>query len=102
MNPTFKRYFEIFLVIFIWFLIIHSIFYINYFDWICDKYSWKDEQNYKVAISKLSTCKDSIICEAYNIETNNNNEINNWSCNKKDLWFIHINIFNAFKESVIK
>ena len=102
MNPTFKKYFEIFLIIFTVIIIAHSILYIYYFDSLCDKYSWKEEQNYKVAIGKLSACKDSFICEATGIETNKKNEVNNWSCNKKDSWFIHINIFNSFKDSIIK
>jgi len=102
MEPIFKKYFEIFLVIFVAIIIIHSILYTTYFDSLCDKYSWIDEQNYSIAINKLSTCKDSIICEAIDVKANNKNEVNNWSCNKKDWWFIHINIFNSFKESIIK
>lgn len=102
MNPIFKKYFEMFIVISIAVILVHSILYINYFDSLCDKYSWKEEKNYIQAIEKLSTCKDSLICEAIDIKTNGKNEINNWSCNKKDSWFIHINIFNSFKNSLIK
>ena len=102
MEPTLKKYFEIFLVIFLWWIIIHTILYFYYFTDFCNKYSWNNEKNYIEAISKLSTCKDSLICESINIESNSKNEVNNWSCIKKDTWFIYINMFNNFKNSIIK
>lgn len=101
-----KRYFEIFLVIFVLFTVIYTIVYLFYFDSLCWNYSWVNEQYTKVSISKLATCKDSIVCEASDIEVNIKNELTGWNCTKKDSWLfwkeIFMSIFNNFKNSIIK
>jgi hypothetical protein len=101
-----KRYFEIFLVIFILFFIIYFLLYVFSFNSLCNKYSWINEQNYIVAIKKLASCKDSLVCYPNNIEVNQKNEVTDWNCVKKDsplFWSdLYMKIFNNFKISIIK
>lgn len=78
-----KKYFEIFLVVFVLIIIVYTLLYIFYFDAICNKFSWENEKNYKVVLDKLSTCKDSIICTIVDIERDNKTQIESWKCIKK-------------------
>lgn len=101
-----KKYFEMLLVIIIFFATIYSMLYIFYFDSFCKNHSWKDEQNYSFAIKKMASCKDSLVCYPKDIEANNRNQINNWNCVKKEspiFWAdLYVDIFNHFKNSIIK
>lgn len=101
-----KKYFEIFLVLWILFSIIYIILYLSIFDSLCNKYSWKNEVNLSYAIKKIANCKDSLICYPRDIKTNWKNEINNWNCEKKPSPIfqadLYIGMFNDFKNSIIK
>lgn len=101
-----KRFFEILLVTIVFFAILYSLLYVFYFDSLCKGFSWKNETNLSFAISKIATCKDSLVCYPNDITTNDKNEVNNWNCVKKDspvFWAdLYINIFNHFKNSIKK
>ena len=101
-----KRYFEIFLVITILFSIIYILLYLSSFDYVCNKYSWRNETNLSLAIKKIANCKDSVICYPNNIKTNSKNEINNWNCDKKPSPIfqadLYIDMYNNFKNSITK
>ncbi len=101
-----KRYFEIFIVTFVIFIIVYSLLYMYAFNSVCNRYAWINENNPIMVIGKLASCKDSVICRAENIETNKRNEIVNWSCTKKDSPIysseLYINIYNHLKNSITK
>ena len=101
-----KSVFEILLVISIMLFVVYSLLYLLFFDSICRIYSWVDEKDVKIAVTKLATCKDSLICYPENISVNNLNEVDNWSCRTKDspvFWAdLYIDIFNHHKNSITK
>jgi len=99
-----KRTFEILLVTIIFFAALYSLLYVYYFDSLCKKFSWKDENNIAYAIKQIASCKDSFVCYPSNITSNEKREVNNWDCVKKDSPVfgadLYINIFNHFKNSI--
>lgn len=101
-----QRYFEIFLVISVIFLIIYSFLYFLFFDWICNSYKWINEESNPFAVQKLASCTDSFVCESQNIETNIKNQLVSWDCVKKEsplFWRdLYLNIYNNFKNSILK
>lgn len=99
MNSKLKKYLEIFLVIFILWLVIHAILYIYYFDGFCNKYSWVNEKDSSVSIFKLAKCRDSIICETENIVSGRLNNVTDWSCQKDE---VYLDFFNTLKEKYSK
>ncbi|MDD3145228.1 MAG: hypothetical protein PHV23_03915 [Candidatus Gracilibacteria bacterium] len=80
-----KKYFEIFLVVFVLVAISYTLLYIFYFDTLCNKFSGVNEKDYKIVLDKLSTCKDSIVCSIVDIERNNKTQVETWNCIKKDI-----------------
>lgn len=95
MDPKLKKYLEIFLVIFILWLIVHIILYIYYFDDFCNKYSWVNEVDTNLSIYKLAKCKDSFVCKPEEIVSDRLNNITDWSCNKDK---VYLEFYNNLKE----
>jgi len=63
MNPIFKKYFKIFIILIIFFLLTYFVLYITYFDSYCSKYSQKVESYEKMNLVIIWKCKTNFMCK---------------------------------------
>ena len=87
MDPIFKKYLELFISISFLFILWFFLLYSLYFSSLCNNYSWYQENSLGQSILKLSSCNDNLICEINNMK-NKNNKPYNWSCKKKEIFFL--------------
>lgn len=87
-----KRYFEIFLVIWVLFSILYFLFYWLFFSSICDNYSYNDKVDNNKFVKKLSACKDNFICEVRDYKKTWNT-VNSWNCEKQEFKYFEFDYY---------
>lgn len=96
-----KKFFELFLVVFVIFFGIYTILYYFYFDEKCNIYSWNNNIDIQVWYSLMASCKDSLICELKDIETNERNVPSSWLCAKKKSPVFTIDLYKSISDNFI-
>lgn len=78
-----KKFLELIISTVVVFLIVYLSFYFFYFEKKCDKYSWLNHTDPKIALTELGMCKDTLICEINDLEMNILNTPTSWNCVRK-------------------
>jgi len=95
-----KRIFDVLLVTVSFFTIIYLALYFLYFNSLCESFIGKNEINQQQAITKLASCKDSLVCSPKNILIDNRWELSSWECEKNKS--LLIKFFDNIINSIIK
>lgn len=63
MNPKLKRYFEIFIVLWVLYYLIYMFIYASVLDWYCSEYSQEVQDTKKMNLFILWDCRSNYFCE---------------------------------------
>ena len=78
-----KKFLELFIVVWSIFFLIYFLSYMFYFDDMCKNFKKPNILDDRQTINQIWACKSSLVCSVDDIETNKQNIIIDWSCNKK-------------------
>ena len=100
-----KKFLELFIVVWTLTFLIYFLLYMFYFDNMCNSIKQDAKWDYIFTIKKIWSCKSSIVCWINKIETNKQNIIVDWSCDKKinsSLEFnTYMNYFTEFYSNIL-
>jgi len=78
-----KKLLELLVTIWTLFFLIYFLLYMFYFDNLCTNIKQNNNWDYLQTISQIWECKATLVCWINNVETNKQNNITQWSCDKK-------------------
>ena len=95
---------ELSIVITVLGFIVYTLSYFLLFNNLCWNYSWDENMEKLESVYVLAKCKDTIICEAVNINFTDSNKDNTWECTKKASPIfgkdLYLNLFNSLKTEI--
>jgi len=78
-----KKLLELFIVVWTIAFLLYFMLYMFYFDNMCKSFNKANNWDYMQIISQIWKCKSALVCWVNNVETNKQNIIIDWSCDKK-------------------